>query len=72
MDKGYRRIASAVLIQAVKDLRNSEERNSSLEFFNSQWFTALAEIAEFDGKAISRQVNNGSYNKNVSLRAAYR
>jgi len=78
MKDGCKRVASAVVIQAVRDLEDAKKRKDAQKwaevfgFFCSQWFSELAEVAEFDWSLIFRQVKNDSYNKDVSLRTPYR
>jgi hypothetical protein len=69
-----KRLASAILIQTVKDWDDEAKRPEIREFLSSPWFDDLAELAGFEAKqtaAIRAKLIAGDFGKGA-LRAAYR
>jgi restriction endonuclease Mrr len=64
-------LASAILLQTMKDWENSKERTEIQGFLESRWFETLAELTELDPVKIRVQVITGNYQRKI-LRAAYR
>lgn len=44
MDKGYEALASAIILQAVKDYKRGYHRNEVEHFIYSEWFKTLTNI----------------------------
>ncbi len=71
-----KQLVHAVFLQAVKDLERNRFQSDAKNFFCSDWFITLAEIAgldnlELDPKSIQQQVDAGTYTR-VPIRATYR
>ncbi len=62
-------LASAILIQMVRDSKKSEFEQELQEFVNSEWFETLSEVVDIDPKAVREKFTKGNYIK--SFRAAY-
>ena len=73
-EKNMERLASAILIQAVKDWEIEKDKAEILAFLASDWFEMLVEAAGLErdrAPAIRAQFETRTYQP-VSLRAAYR
>lgn len=58
-DGGYRKLANAILYQAIYDYRHgdSEIRSEVSEFFNSDWCSMLLP-KDLDGRTVQGKVGN--------------
>jgi len=65
------RLASAILIQMIKDVDNGGYQEDIDTFIKSSWFEQLALLADLDPDYIKDQIKSGTYRR-ISLRAAYR
>ncbi|MFC1878762.1 hypothetical protein ACFLZW_02500 [Chloroflexota bacterium] len=65
------RLASAILIQTVKDWNDESKRPEIRSFMTSTWFVTVVEMAGLDPGSIRAKLESGSF-ANISLRAAYR
>jgi hypothetical protein len=65
------RLAGAILIQAIKDLKKGELQEDVLDFVNSEWFEDLASVVNMNAHLMRSQIKDNSFN-DISLRAAYR
>lgn len=58
MDSAYRRLADAIIIQAVRDYRVARSNGAKshiIRFFRSKWFSVLTDI---DGEMIVERLKN--------------
>ncbi len=61
-DTGCRRLASAVLLLAVKDLRHPTRTKKAAAFFGPKggtWFKVLSEVVELQPDTIRQKVASG-------------
>ncbi len=65
-----RNLASAIVLQAIKDLREERFRSDAREFFNSSWFITIAEILDLDPKIVRNKVEAGT-DLQMKIRSAY-
>ena len=58
MDDGYRRLADAIILQAVRDYRVARSngvKSHIIRFFKSKWFTMLSDL---DGETLIKSLKN--------------
>jgi hypothetical protein len=65
------RLASAILIQAIKDWEDEDRHPEIWAFLGSTWFENLAEMAGITPEVVRTKLVAGTYAR-VNLRAAYR
>lgn len=66
------RIASAILIQMVRDWSKIANRSEILRFMDSEQFFLYAEIVNLDAGKIRSMLLANTYDRSISLRAHYR
>ncbi|MBQ7574877.1 MAG: hypothetical protein IJT23_11600 [Clostridia bacterium] len=65
LNKNYQMLADAIIMQAVKDYRNSDctqVQNSIENFFRSEYFAAICEL---DGERLIKRLRQERMIKNV-------
>lgn len=65
------RLAAAILIQTVKDLKNPKEHKKIYDFLKSEWFETLVISVGLDPFKTRKQIMTGNYN-HVNIHAVYR
>lgn len=65
------RLASAILIQTIKDIENDGYQEDIEEFIKSPWFDQLVMLSDLDPDQIRQQIEGRAY-QSINLRAAYR
>ncbi|MHC1733413.1 MAG: hypothetical protein AB9888_15450 [Bacteroidales bacterium] len=67
----YKRLAGAVLLQAVKDWKNEEHKQEVAEFLSSTWGMTITSMVNLSPERINKKLFSGEY-ASVPIRAGYR
>ncbi len=72
-NEAIRRLTSAVIINAVRNLGSQGNHSAVLEFLNSEWFEDIARLAGLDERemsALRRKARTGNLDRRI-IRAVY-
>jgi hypothetical protein len=65
------RLSGAILLKAIEDWNDPENRPEIEEFLQSDWFETLTEILDIEAEGIRRRLHEDRYQR-IKTRAAYR
>ena len=65
-----RNLICAIVLQAVKDMKEDKFRSDAREFFHSTWFVNIAEMLDLDPVSLQEKIENGT-DLRIDFRSAY-
>ena len=57
IDDPYKALATAILMQAIKDRRNPKLRSEVFEFFQSAWFEDVCDLARVNPDVVREKLH---------------